>query len=96
MENVFATNRIGLEASSICSNVVLQLNKNEHYVLYLLGIIGVVILHIHEEFHGGEKFSYQLILFFKYQNQGGKASIHFIKIWQEIDDHFINGLLEWC
>lgn len=59
-----------LEARSVCSNVVPQMKRNEHYVfLCLLGIMRVVIwMTRQKEFYGGEKFSSsQLVLFFKHQ-----------------------------
>ena len=47
-----------LEASSVCSNVMLLLNRSEHYLfLCLLGVMRVVIWTTHQkEFHMGETF----------------------------------------
>ncbi|CAE1168983.1 unnamed protein product [Acanthosepion pharaonis] len=59
-----------LEASSVCSNVVPQLTKAEHYVFCcLLGVMRVVMWTTRQkEFYDGEQFtSSQLILYFKHQ-----------------------------
>ena len=59
-----------LEASSVCSNVVLRLNRQEHYVvLCLLGIMCVMIwMTRKKELYKDESFSSQtLVSFFKHQ-----------------------------
>ena len=59
-----------LEASSVCSNVVPELNRQEHYVfLCLLGVMRVVIWTTRKkELYKDESFSSQtLVAFFKYQ-----------------------------
>ena len=67
-----------LEASSVCSNVVPKLNRQEHYVfLCLLGIMRVVIWTTRKkELYEDESFSSQtLVSFFKHQIK--------VKIWSE-------------
>ena len=59
-----------LEASSVCSNVVPKLNRQEHYVfLCLLGIMHVVIWTTRQqELRDGKYFSSQtLVSFYKHQ-----------------------------
>ena len=59
-----------LEANSVCNNVVLKLNRQEHYVfLCLLGIIRVVIWTTREkELRDGESLSCQtLVSFYRHQ-----------------------------
>ena len=59
-----------LEASSVCSNVIPRLNRQEHYVfLCLLGIMHVVIWTTRkEELYEDESFSSRtLVSFFKHQ-----------------------------
>ena len=59
-----------LEASSVCSNVVPKLNRQEHYVfLCLLGVMRVVIWTTRKkELYEDESFSSQtLVAFFKHQ-----------------------------
>ena len=58
-----------LEASSVCSNVVPKLNRQEHYVfLCLLGAMRVVIWTTRKELYEDESFSSQtLVAFFKHQ-----------------------------
>ena len=59
-----------LEASSVCSNVVPKLNRQEHYVfLCLLGVMHVVIWTMRKkELYEDESFSSQtLVAFFKHQ-----------------------------
>ena len=55
-----------LEASSVCSNVVLRLNRQEHYVfLCLLGNMRVVIWTMRKkELYEDESFSPQILVFF--------------------------------
>ena len=67
-----------LEASSVCSNVVLKLNRQEHYVfLCLLSVMRVVIwTRGKKELYEDESFSSQtLVAFFKHQIK--------VKIWSE-------------
>lgn len=59
-----------LEASSVCSNVVPSISRDQHYVLLcLLGIMRMVVWTTRQkEFHAGEKFSsLQLVSFFRHQ-----------------------------
>ena len=59
-----------MEASSVCSNMVLKLNRQEHYVfLCLLGIMRVMIWTMRKkELYEEESFSSQtLVSFFKHQ-----------------------------
>lgn len=59
-----------LEASSVCSNVVPSMSRDQHYVLLcLLGIMRMVVWTTRQkEFHAGEKFSsLQLVSFFRHQ-----------------------------
>ena len=67
-----------LEASSVCSNVVLKLNRQEHYVfLCSLSVMLVVIWTMRKkELYEDESFSSQtLVAFFKHQIK--------VKIWSE-------------
>ena len=62
-----------LEVSSVCSNVMLSLNRSEYYVfLCLLGVLRVGIWAKQQnEFHEGESFlSQTLLTFYKHQIKG--------------------------
>lgn len=67
MVHILGGNLSVLEASSVYSNAVPQLIKNEYYVLLcLLSIMRIVIWTTRQrEFYGGEKCFSVLILFFK-------------------------------
>ena len=61
-----------MEASSVCSNVVPELNRQEHYVfLCLLGIMRVMIWTTRKkELYDDESFSSRtLVIFYKHQSQ---------------------------